>query len=62
MKQFRFKCETHEIATNLTAFLNSIPNIKAKDLGGFVKITKEQKKRKRRRRREKNRRKGNNNS
>jgi len=47
MKKFIIECKTHEIATNLTAFLNSIPNVKAQDLGGFVKITvKEQKKRK----------------
>jgi len=42
MKQFTVECKTHEIATNLTAFLNVIPNVKAEDLGGFVKITVEE--------------------
>ena len=39
MKEFKLKCETHEIAANLTAFLNKIPQVKAEDLGGEVKIT-----------------------
>jgi len=49
MKQFTLECKTHEIATNLTAFLNSIPKVKAKDLGGKVKIiVEEEEKRKKR--------------
>jgi len=43
MKEFTIECKTHEIATNLTAFLNSIPNVKAEDLGGIIKITVEEK-------------------
>ena len=44
MKEMIIECKTHEIAANLTAFLNSIPYVKAEDLGGKVKITVEQKK------------------
>jgi len=44
MKKFTLECKTHEIATNLTSFLNSIPNIKAKDLGGQVRIIFKEKK------------------
>jgi len=44
MKEFTLECKTHEIATNLTAFLNSVPNIEAKDLGGQVRIIFKEKK------------------
>jgi len=39
MKQFKVECKTHEIATNLTAFLNLIPNVKAEESVGIVYIT-----------------------
>jgi len=39
LKEITVECKTHEIAVNLTAFLNSHSKLKAEDLGGKVKIT-----------------------